>query len=955
MTTAETNAGDYKDHYLEDGIDEEGRSVKRTKFFHTENTPSPQPSTTNIDDDSDKFASRVRSIIGSVEDDTLTDLREKSQGNVENAVNMYFDGSAGQREAAGEQQPQEVTEIEQPTQEALNQQPPTSSQECVDYGLVKPWQKRYIGSFQAECLATRSGNNLLQYGEKLTVKRVHPSNKVRLKSRNNIANNTNHEDYVVRLAKEDGSEIARFSEQDGRFTSVLIDCGLCYFTGTGILAEERVRLGDYMVIQVDCYLLKSAFYADMLPPSLNQNSSESSSKSKYNSAYLNQDNATESPDDKIMRLRQLGLANLFNKLDIKPKPVSGSSSTELPSLETPDLVKATEAMGAPVPSYEDEESSEKEFGQDELDALYKRSEPPDTYLDEVDPPSDTFNLELRPYQKKGLNWMIQKETPEGEDREVCHNNNEPMHPLWQAFSWPSQLEHMNEQKHDINDDTNEYDNDNVFYVNLYSGELSLIFPKQQKSVLGGILADEMGLGKTISTMALIHFCKYDRTTSVDRENALRKDFAKYTTLVVAPISLLAQWESEAYSASKNDSIRVLTYHGVNTGGDIKSLLCGKDEKYVPNVVVTSYGTLLSEHGRLMDFLSKGNTKQQQQEGVNWYDSADLTYFGLYGVKFLRVVLDEAHMIRNRNSKTSKACNDLRSSRRWVLTGTPIVNKLEDLYSIVKFLGVQPWNNFSFWRAFISAPFESKGYVQAMNVVQSVMEPLVLRRTKDMRQKNGSPLVQLPPKTVTIQRIKFSKDEDALYQYVFARIKSSFKTKLKQGSLMTSYGAMLTQILRLRQVCCHPGLITSAALYKDNPRDLDETAGNSDSDGGNGMFDLEDQDFKALLERFGEDDNNNNKKNEERQLQSYGSEVMQQILEGAEKECPICTTEPIPPEQQAVTECWHMSCLECLIEHIEVSGIFIIVYIYKVIDINKHFFFLVSTQQRRNTTMPYVSR
>ena len=73
----------------------------------------------------------------------------------------------------------------------------------------------------------------------------------------------------------------------------------------------------------------------------------------------------------------------------------------------------------------------------------------------------------------------------------------------------------------------------------------------------------------------------------------------------------------------------------------------------------------------------------------------------------------------------------------VLTeGTPIVNKLEDLYSLVHFLGVEPWSIYSYWRTFISVPFESKDYLRALDVVQTILEPLVLRRTKDMKDSEG---------------------------------------------------------------------------------------------------------------------------------------------------------------------------------------------------------------------------
>ncbi len=141
----------------------------------------------------------------------------------------------------------------------------------------------------------------------------------------------------------------------------------------------------------------------------------------------------------------------------------------------------------------------------------------------------------------------------------------------------------------------------------------------------------------------------------------------------------------------------------------------------PDVIITSYGVVLSEFGQIA--------------GKN---IARANHTGLFSLKFWRIILDEAHQIKNRQAKTAKACYQLASDHRWALTGTPIVNKLEDLFSLVRFLGVEPWNNFSFWRTFITVPFESKDFVRALDVVQTVLEPLVMRRTKDMKTPDGQP-------------------------------------------------------------------------------------------------------------------------------------------------------------------------------------------------------------------------
>ena len=89
--------------------------------------------------------------------------------------------------------------------------------------------------------------------------------------------------------------------------------------------------------------------------------------------------------------------------------------------------------------------------------------------------------------------------------------------------------------------------------------------------------------------------------------------------------------------------------------------------------------------------------------------SDLALFNLFSVEFFRVVLDEGHTIKNRSTKAAKACYAVRADRRWVLTGTPIVNKLEDLFSLVKTSqGGNLWNNFSFWKTFITVPFMKQG-------------------------------------------------------------------------------------------------------------------------------------------------------------------------------------------------------------------------------------------------------
>lgn len=110
---------------------------------------------------------------------------------------------------------------------------------------------------------------------------------------------------------------------------------------------------------------------------------------------------------------------------------------------------------------------------------------------------------------------------------------------------------------------------------------------------------------------------------------------------------------------------------------------------------------------------------------------------------------------------AKACYALSSTNRWAVTGTPIVNRLDDLFSLVHFLRIHPWSQASFWRAFITDPFEKKD-PRAIQAVQTVLEPILLRRTKDMKDENGESIVKLPPKNIETVYVDFSSEEKKIY-------------------------------------------------------------------------------------------------------------------------------------------------------------------------------------------------
>lgn len=802
---------------------------QKRKFFETLDS-SAGPAA----DESD-LRTRLEEIVGKLSDRDFDLIFPIAQKSFEHAVNKFFDGSFANSQdtkqpskspSASSPQTLFIDEQEQavsPQQEPVATESSTTPEtnQTVTDSSEPPnknasfGDKKTIGSFQAEIWCTRSGKNMVKFGDQLDIRR--------------IASPSSKEDQVVRLYTPTGRDFARMRENDAKFMAVLIDTNVCEFTATCIYADAVLRLGDAVIVQIDAYLLRTAFDKEVLDPQ------SATVASQPKQAII--DESKETGSERIMRLRQLGLVQLFSRLSLTDAKV-------------PDMTQAIEQINAAVSQTEDGEEANVSSAQ--MNMLYKNSAQRELKEAEA---GATFALNLYPYQKQGLQWMLQRET----GVEVPTTM---LHPLWTRFEWP--------------------DKSGYFYANMHSGELTLEFPTLESTNMGGILADEMGLGKTITTLSLVH-------TSVGS-----------LTLIVAPMSLLSQWESEVKRSAKPNTVHCLVYYG--GGMSELSAYVSMISEY-PKVIVTSYGVLVSEHRQFLKYREKNGLDfaiSSRQDGP--------TMLGLYGVKFDRLVLDEAHTIKNRSTKTAKACYDISSVKRWALTGTPIVNRLEDLYSLVKFLRVEPWNNFAFWKAFITSPFETAdGAEDALKIVQSIIAPLCLRRTKDMKQ-NGKPLVSLPEKVVEIRRVTFSEDEKRLYSHIYARVRTSVAAQVESGTVNKSYTTLLTKILRLRQVCCHPYLLRTRKPEQVNP-DEDEgsaenaTVSNEDADI------QEDETVNELVERF---DLTNAAAREDK----FPAGVLQSLVDSKNVECPICCTEPIPVDEQGYTECFHVACLDCILRHID---------------------------------------
>ncbi|TVY42355.1 putative ATP-dependent helicase [Lachnellula occidentalis] len=377
---------------------------------------------------------------------------------------------------------------------------------------------------------------------------------------------------------------------------------------------------------------------------------------------------------------------------------------------------------------------------------------------------------------------------------------------------------------------------------------------EQGTNKGGILADDMGLGKTLSALALI----------LTRPSA---DRARKTTLIVGPVALLRQWEREIRQ-KVNGSHRLSTklVHGQNkktTWDDLRNF----------DVVLTSYGTLGAEHKRLEDYLDK-----EKKSGRRDVDQTPMKkLFPMLGPKslFYRIILDEAQCIKNKSTRSARAACTLKSAFRLCLTGTPMMNNVGELYSLIHFLRIKPYNE---WQRFNSefgmlTKASSRKYDadRAMQRLQTVLKAVLLRRTKQS-QIDGKPIINLPPKTIETQHVVFSDDELSFYQALESKTQIQFNKYLRQNTVGRNYSNILVLLLRLRQACCHPHLIT----------DFDEAPPNADNLTAEKMQEL----ARSLL-----------------------PDVVARLLEADGFECPICYDGVQNPS--IIIPCGHNTCPECL--------------------------------------------
>jgi len=313
---------------------------------------------------------------------------------------------------------------------------------------------------------------------------------------------------------------------------------------------------------------------------------------------------------------------------------------------------------------------------------------------------------------------------------------------------------------------------------------------------GGILADDMGLGKTVQSIALM----LDRPPDPGSHRP---------TLIVAPVALMQQWDREISKMVKpRHRLQTYIYHGSS-----KKVSWAALKTY--DVVLTTYGSLAAEMKRQLAWEEKLKLVPDARPSA----AEQCPVLGDRS-RFHRIILDEAQNIKNRVAKAAIAACRINAEYRWALSGTPMQNNVEEMYSLVKFCRIRPYNDWAKFNRDIGGPIKKRGkgrYVsdyaeeKAMQTLQALLRAILLRRTKQSTI-DGKPILQLPPKTTTEERVAFGGDELQFYKALENKAQIQFNRFLQRGAnggIGNNYSTALVLLLRLRQACCHPRLVVDS--------------------------------------------------------------------------------------------------------------------------------------------------
>jgi SNF2 family DNA or RNA helicase len=336
-------------------------------------------------------------------------------------------------------------------------------------------------------------------------------------------------------------------------------------------------------------------------------------------------------------------------------------------------------------------------------------------------------------QELTLMELMQKASQTGEEMEI--EPDESLAEMIAKLNDPSRLEIMDDPEQ-LQGTLREYQKRGVSWIQYL-----------EKLGLNGCLADDMGLGKTVQVIA-----------SLVKEREVSETILP--TLLIAPTSVVGNWKKEIEKFAPH--LKVVVHHGSDRTQDEAEF---KAVSLKNDVVITSY-TLARKDSKLLNSL-------------NWQ----------------RVVIDEAQNIKNPKAAQTKAILSLKSTHRLALTGTPVENRLLDLWSIFNFLNPNYLGKEAQFRKSFEIPIQKENNQVQSTVLKKLVQPFILRRVKTDKQI----IKDLPDKIEHKQYCNLTKEQASLYEAVVKDVID----QLEDAEGIQRKGLILSTLMKLKQICNHP--------------------------------------------------------------------------------------------------------------------------------------------------------
>ena len=396
-----------------------------------------------------------------------------------------------------------------------------------------------------------------------------------------------------------------------------------------------------------------------------------------------------------------------------------------------------------------------------------------------------LECQLYPFQKRAIRWLLNRESIDLTEEGNLKAFDGTLHPSL-GFSRVRDLDGR------------------LIYVNhwldIATTNRDLLHQPGEK-LYGGILAEEMGLGKTVEVISMIIL--HQRKLGDDEASSHGSLRKSKSTLIVAPDSILQQWEAEIHMHAP--ALKVMVYEGVKSSTKSSSEEEVVQQLLAQDVILVTYRVLSKEI-----HYSEATPQRQLRHAKQYARKVS----PLVKLHWWRVVLDECQMVESGVSQAARVVNQIPRRNAWAVSGTPVKKDVNDLLGLLTFLRLEPfcWSS-KLWNRLVQDHRE---------VFKQLFSKLALRHTKE-RVKND---IRLPPQKRTITTVPFTQIEEQYYSTLFQEMCDDCGLRSDGAPSSgdwdpdhpTTVEKMRTWLTRLRQVCLHPevGGRNRRALGGDGP-------------------------------------------------------------------------------------------------------------------------------------------